>query len=597
MSYETYREKGEEFQEEEAEELTTMPTALSARPAKSRSTEKGRKLVKKSQVELKEDKSLKPYIVKVSLPSCKEVEAIELCEMSTSAPKSTSRLTILRIPLSAISPRPLRDLTFMEIKESLPTSLDPHELVNVVIKSWPKLRFKEPSELIIEDFHKVPPGPLNTPIEMIELFKKKLLVKFTRKLIRIISPIHIQHFIDRVPRAVRVAELRQVPEEERREKVVLAKTKGIPKPSSWEESPMTGILEEAFDIRMEGKRIGLDILMDRSFVILAEKPMNKRYEYIEFLKLILRELYRVRSRGLPSPRHLTIGFEGERLRAKASGYIYVIDVDKVLERTEQEFSEYIRDRLKELFSQSYGFLIFYWSKSLPADITLLPGLINIRPIEHDALFNLASLMWGIVGPDWPGWPDASLDSHAIVREHEFYDSLIRIANSLRAALLVKPSLEPEEGMFEVGESLTHYAIKAFVVRYFMEKEKVPVDHIETECALAENVIVDVLVEHPSRGRIIVEVETLYGTGLPLTKLVKTIESRMGLPGIDELWIIVPNPQAVLFLKQILALINYCNENLPVPVKFYVLNIKKGELVPITDLKRIIDDIRRSIELG
>ena len=61
----------------------------------------------------------------------------------------------------------------------------------------------------------------------------------------------------------------------------------------------------------------------------------------------------------------------------------------------------------------------------------------------------------------------------------------------------------------------------------------------------------------------------------------------------ELWIVIPNPQAMLFLNRLLALRKHYRER-DVPVEFYVIDIEKEELVPITRLAEIAREIERSL---
>jgi len=601
MSQEIYRkkEKEENAEEKEIEEgaTTTVPTSrLRPQP-----------IAIEGRHGSSEEESRAPEIPLIDVsPPLNKWEAVELYEISTVVPRAAPYIIIPEIPFSAIKPMQLEGLALKKIVDEFPLPFDIQELIDMVIGAWPQL--KEFSALEIGEILTVPPEPLDTPSRMMKLIERRLHIKSIRRLFKRPRPfIRVGKLAHQIPKARGIVKAKpdwKGPEEGEIAELAGVGSMRIPRPRAWEVSLMGGVLEEAFNIKVEGRRIGLSVLIDRPCVILAEKPEERRYEYIEFLKSLLRELYRIRIRGLPSPRHITRrGLDRESLHIKAGKHIYVIDVDEVLEFLEkeggkEEILDYIEDRLRELFSQGYGFLIFYGRevklreiRGLLTRVVMPLKPIEIRPVEHDAIFNIVSLMWGSVKHEWPEpIPELTLNLHTARCECEFYDALYKIANSFTAALLVKPGPEPEEGLAEVGESLTHYAVKAFVVRYFMEKEKVPADNIETEYKLG-NVIVDVLVDHPTRGRIIVEVETLYGTGLPLTKLVETIESRADLA--KELWIVIPNPQAMLFLNHIIALREYCKRH-DLPVEFYTLDIGEGELKPITELKRIADDIHKSI---
>ncbi len=93
--------------------------------------------------------------------------------------------------------------------------------------------------------------------------------------------------------------------------------------------------------------------------IIAQRPSNDDLSYIEFLKRILREIYRVLKGGLPKPTDVTrsIGFFKYNIRAESS--IYVIDVDYLIEHRLTENLEEVKERIRELYSQGLGFIVFY----------------------------------------------------------------------------------------------------------------------------------------------------------------------------------------------------------------------------------------------
>ncbi|MGC8622145.1 MAG: hypothetical protein ACP5U0_09550, partial [Caldisphaera sp.] len=74
-----------------------------------------------------------------------------------------------------------------------------------------------------------------------------------------------------------------------------------------EESESDQELREAYELDdiYESEFLGgfTKIFPDRPLIMVAKK--NKDFEYIEFLKRVLREIYRVRVGGLPEPRHVS----------------------------------------------------------------------------------------------------------------------------------------------------------------------------------------------------------------------------------------------------------------------------------------------------
>ena len=337
---------------------------------------------------------------------------------------------------------------------------------------------------------------------------------------------------------------------------------------------------------------GFKQVSERPMIILAERPEDKTLEYIEFLKRILREIYRTRSRGLPIPMHTSTDFEDIKLDIKAGKSIYVIDIDKV--KIENQDEEYLSDRIKELYSQNFGFIVLYGSKSslnaikklwmveITEGFSKLPRYVEVKLTNKDLAFTLANLFWGnIEAPDLS--KSVSLDEYILKLEDDFYDKIEKIAEDLMSALVVEPSKEDEEGL--EGESLIHYGLKAFIVKYLIEVEKIPLDHIQTEFELGDGII-DVFVRHPKFGDIAIEVETLYGTTLPLLKLRKRIESRLkkGL----KTWIVIPNPQFIIYFKEISALRNVYKKRYRDLIEFYTLDVKSNKLVSFNEIFKLFN---------
>ncbi|AJC72750.1 hypothetical protein X802_06715 [Thermococcus guaymasensis DSM 11113] len=108
---------------------------------------------------------------------------------------------------------------------------------------------------------------------------------------------------------------------------------------------------------------GVSFLPEGPVIILAKKPKEKEFGYIEFLKRLLRELYRVRAGGLPTAYHIMLPADPDRLRSLRAGKsIFVIDWEagkKPEEELEKQHLQATTEKVRELFSQSFGFLVFY----------------------------------------------------------------------------------------------------------------------------------------------------------------------------------------------------------------------------------------------
>ena len=324
---------------------------------------------------------------------------------------------------------------------------------------------------------------------------------------------------------------------------------------------------------------GLRLSIDRPAIILAKKPETKDFEYIELLKRILREVYRTRGKGLPRPAHMEASdFNEIKQDIRADRYIWVLDLDEI------EIKEgYLKDRLKELYSQNFGFLVLYGSnesiekvKDILKDDSPLPKYHEVSINEDDVVFNLVRIMWGMLKEENP----AILDTTVVRLEDLYFGEIEKLASKISTIISVEPSSEDEENIG--GESILHYALKAFVVEYF-KKRGVDKRKIKTEYEFADGRL-DIYVSDPKLD-VAVEVETLYGTGLPMLKLRKRIESRVekGL----KVWIVVPNPQLIIYFKDILALRTFYRKRHGDKIEFFGLDLNSGKIIPITELLKFL----------
>ena len=79
----------------------------------------------------------------------------------------------------------------------------------------------------------------------------------------------------------------------------------------------------------------------------------------------------------------------------------------------------------------------------------------------------------------------------------------------------------------------------------------------------------------------VEVETLYGTGTVVHKLVETVERAGG----QRIWIVVPNPQAVIYMPLLLRTRRELRGKYD--VEFYTLDVTSRGLVRLTDVASML----------
>ncbi|MFP3320558.1 MAG: hypothetical protein RXO24_08335, partial [Acidilobus sp.] len=314
------------------------------------------------------------------------------------------------------------------------------------------------------------------------------------------------------------------------------------------------------------------LVPDRPLLIVARHV--KGFGYIEFLKRVLREVYRVRVGGLPEPKHVSNVADLRPLipvEVGAGGRIFVIDLvsgdlgdllkNSNVKGPSQALLMRIMDRLRELFSQGYGFIVIYgdhyidilmrgaWAEALRGGalknyLLTIPRPNRISPeISKESLYVLlANLMWGRVSEPKMDYEDiGSFDGLVVRLEDEYWRALEGALKDFNVQVLVRPSAEGDEAG---RESMSHYLTKAFMVNYLVSRlteefkgEGAKEDEARRsalECVSTEyqpggaNVRYDVYVNGGcgSMSGLVVEVETLYGTGTALHKVLDTIESRV-----------------------------------------------------------------------
>ncbi len=379
-----------------------------------------------------------------------------------------------------------------------------------------------------------------------------------------------------------------------------------------EELQLPDIFEKLFGVT--AKQL---IVVDRPVVIFAEKPSDPKYNYIEFLKRVLREFYRVYRGGLPSPSTISTSFEEVKLKVKAGGHVYTLDLDRVLEQErEREQLRYIVDRLEELYSQGVGYLVLYGTRGtleklekLGLAVThlrlgkvkekefhsvqarkrklwIIPRPVELRINEDKSVYCIVDLMWGRIlnacrDADELVSGGVVLDYYAASSEDEYYREVARIAYDPEVNLIVEPSSRGE-GELE-RESVVHYALKALAVMHLRENEGIPESEIYTEYDMGD-IVLDVYARHPKLGDLAIEVETLYGTTLPLLKLRKTIESRLSR-GLRT-WIIIPSPQFFLFLPWIAKLREVYRRREKRNIEFFTIDLEKKKIISFKEVIRI-----------
>jgi len=377
----------------------------------------------------------------------------------------------------------------------------------------------------------------------------------------------------------------------------LAAASPQPGPPDAPEAP----LEELEEVYSEPLlRLGV-VISERPVVIVA-RPTS--FGYVEFLKRVLREIYRVRSGGLPEPKHVSTP-EDLRLLLPvdvgAGKRLFVLDLSQgraqgpkaedLLEEKSRDL-ERLRDRLRELFSQEFGFFVIYgdvlgiWERALAeavrgyASVVPSPVEVSMRLGRLPFYVLLANAMWGRISDpvlDYIRLGFRDFDEFVVWLEDEYWRRLGEV--DFEVFYKTKPSAGERE-------SELHYLAKAFVVRHLAEK--VGLNCVESEEG-KDAAVFDVVVTCGGLQGLVVEVETLYGTGTAVHKLVETVKRAGGKTveraGKRRMWIVVPNPQAVIYLPLLLRTRRELRRKYD--VEFYTLDVTSRGLVKLVDVASML----------
>lgn len=315
------------------------------------------------------------------------------------------------------------------------------------------------------------------------------------------------------------------------------------------------------------------------------------------LMTICARIYREKKGGTPEPyqlTHLTDDFKNEIIKwMKAEDKIFLAELKekdwKKLKESKNDW-DYLLDRIKDLYIQNCGFIIF--NKRINLEFPIAHHAIKILDITPQKLDtklknDISSMIWGFVDLDEPGTFDHVFES----AKNKFECQLEKDAE--------------EEPYFTAtkehdGESPEHFEIKVFLVRCLTKVLKLKEHEIQNEIQVEVGhggVTPDIWV--PARSEVY-EVETLFGGGNhPRNKIKTTIDKYEGLPEIKKINIVLDN---LTFLRHIEGLSDMehtyntrkgwggANGR---SVEFYTLDLQNNSLV---SMKRVIKHLKQLQEM-
>jgi hypothetical protein len=346
---------------------------------------------------------------------------------------------------------------------------------------------------------------------------------------------------------------------------------------------------------------------------------DKTHGFNELVELLCSILFRIKGRGLPSvwsqgsPTETFMEF-----KMKMREDIVILEkveeilrnaVSKAKNGVESLKLEDFAEQLKSLrLEQVFRFLILPVDKG---DIATVAGILKnsrfefryhipqlyvylCKELDLDEWDLILRGMFGFIQPE----PiTVNVGHQCLELDRRFYERLRSIREEVKRRL---PSqMQPKVGQ-ELGqeESWSHYTLKFLVVKHLVDNLKVPEKFVKTEEGL-DFTIPDIYVSQPKE--IAVEIETFYGTGEPYNaKLIPKLEKYREAHFEGELWLVVPNIQALLYVDDLLKLRrDYRREKLNVEV--YTLDLtgdgaeltcgekRQAGLVRLVDLLKLFRD--------
>lgn len=352
--------------------------------------------------------------------------------------------------------------------------------------------------------------------------------------------------------------------------------------------------------------------MNRPVCIILPKRSDDSFIYS--VAAICREIYRIIKGGKPQPRWISKRLKDEIERSlRAEDRIFVVDDSKceflpdfskihhASEFLEKVNMDMILDRLREFFSQDFGFVIFHvnerWASAFARILEERMGayvkIIYIPLPEWQPHVKVAVLRicWGFVEGEGQTFDEIFARS-----EGRFLDELKKASEDVSLTHWVKideNAGEEHEGMkiivIEILAKELGARSKEDVMK--MLKERV----IETECDLGNGRRADICVRRNQR---FIEIETFYGTGDPIRKLDKETLSKYRERGENNVDVVLlTGIQALLYAPKLIRLANLYQREYGIKVNFYLVNIEERRLISFKEVLQILKEITSSSGLG
>jgi hypothetical protein len=361
--------------------------------------------------------------------------------------------------------------------------------------------------------------------------------------------------------------------------------------------------------------------VDRPICIVL--PKREHYPFLENVAITCREIYRIVGKGKPEARSTTEGHKegiSEEIKRclRAGEMVFIVDADKYellsvlskirsreelydhLEKEEYREKRMVLDRLRELFSQNFGFIIFHikeeqadqLANSIEKIVKGYAKVVKLRvldwPSHVRSLF--AKVCWGFMEGE-----GETLDDMFKSCMDGFFNELEKV-NSESDYLELILHINRDE-----NAGLEHENMKVIVVECLARELGATNKHeviemlrnrkIETECEVNGG-RADIYV--PSQQRY-VEIETFYGTGDPISKLKETLRKYEGCRGCRVDIVLLTGIQALLYARRLVKFAEIYHKEHGLRINFYLPNLKERRLIPLQEVFHMLKEAMAPLE--
>ena len=284
-------------------------------------------------------------------------------------------------------------------------------------------------------------------------------------------------------------------------------------------------------------------------LVIAWKPRNRRYSYIQFLARVLRDAYRVFHGSIPVARYIQYSSDiNSRLSwIPIQGSIVVVDLPSGFGRS-IDCRIKIEERLREFVSQGPGFLILYVSEDCRRDVESLvsevfndvtcPDILEVSIDEERSLevyLKIVAAYSGFI--DFEEFESVkSIDALSMYLEAATRRILFEVATS-------DPLVKEYSCVCSEGEDIQRFLIRALVIKDYLSK--FPGANVSTCYRVARGLDVDVYRRDRDEA---IFIETMANAKIVEAR-VRLVASTL-LGNFSRVTMVVPNWTLMIFAPRI-----------------------------------------------